>query len=205
MTKEDSVDGGRNHTILAPQIAAPFLAPPAEADDGSRQAQDPTVAAMIHFWRSWRRSHRRSSRVAALDAEREDNDIAWNGEEKIWGAARRRFGSGERLGRTASWARGSGGRKNADADGHAAMHEMRPCGGALGTSRRGGVRLTLRARVSSPRFSLCSACPERPLWGGDGLGAPNTVSDNAGQKTGLEDAAEKRFGERFRETRLKML
>jgi hypothetical protein len=46
MAKENSVDGGsRNHTILAPHIAAPFLAPPAEVDDGSRRAQDPTAAA----------------------------------------------------------------------------------------------------------------------------------------------------------------
>jgi hypothetical protein len=63
-------DGRRNHTILTPQITAPFLAPPAEADDGSRWAQDPTAAAAFHCWRPWRRSRRRSSRVAALDAER---------------------------------------------------------------------------------------------------------------------------------------
>jgi hypothetical protein len=29
---------------------------------------------------------------------------------------------------------------------------------------------------------LCSACPERPLWGRDGLGAPDKVSGHAGQK-----------------------
>ncbi|KAK1603513.1 hypothetical protein QYE76_008297 [Lolium multiflorum] len=71
MTKENSVDGGsRNHTILAPHIAAPFLAPPAEADDGSRRAQDPTAAATtIHRWWPWRRSRRRTSRDAAVDAE----------------------------------------------------------------------------------------------------------------------------------------
>ncbi|KAK1648530.1 hypothetical protein QYE76_066335 [Lolium multiflorum] len=71
MTKENSVDGGsRNHTILAPHIAIPFLAPSAEADDGSRQAQDLTAAATtIHRRRPWRRSRRRTSRDAALDAE----------------------------------------------------------------------------------------------------------------------------------------
>jgi hypothetical protein len=42
--------------------------------------------------------------------------------------------------------------------------------------------LTSRARVGSPRFSLCPASPERPLWDGDGLGAPDTVSGRAGQK-----------------------
>jgi hypothetical protein len=31
--------------------------------------------------------------------------------------------------------------------------------------------LTRRARVGSPRFSLCPACPKRPLCSGDGLRA----------------------------------
>jgi hypothetical protein len=42
------------------------------------------------------------------------------------------------------------------------------------------VPLTGRPRVASPRFSLCPACPERPLCSGDGLGAPDTVSGRAG-------------------------
>jgi hypothetical protein len=35
--KEDSDGGSRNHTILAPKIATPFIVPPAEADDGYRR------------------------------------------------------------------------------------------------------------------------------------------------------------------------
>jgi hypothetical protein len=61
--------GSRNHTILAPHITAPFLAPPVEADDGSRRVQDPTAATTtIHHRRPWRRNGR-TSRDAALDAE----------------------------------------------------------------------------------------------------------------------------------------
>jgi hypothetical protein len=51
------------------------------------------------------------------------------------------------------------------------------------------VPLTGRPRHSPPRFSLCPACPERPLWDGDGLGAPDTVSGRAGQNSGLGDVA----------------
>jgi hypothetical protein len=51
------------------------------------------------------------------------------------------------------------------------------------------VPLTGRPRVGWPRFSLCPASPERPLWDGDGLGAPDTVSGRAGQKWALGDAA----------------
>jgi hypothetical protein len=35
---------------------------------------------------------------------------------------------------------------------------------------------------------LCPACAERPLWGGYGLGGPDTVSGHAGQKTALGNA-----------------
>jgi hypothetical protein len=55
------------------------------------------------------------------------------------------------------------------------------------------VPLTGRPRHSPPRFSLCQACPKRPLWSGDGLGAPDTVSGRAGQNTALGDAAENVF------------
>jgi hypothetical protein len=44
-------------------------------------------------------------------------------------------------------------------------------------------------RVSSPRFSLCLACPKRPLCSGDGLGAPDTVLGRAGRKGPLGRAA----------------
>jgi hypothetical protein len=40
---------------------------------------------------------------------------------------------------------------------------------------------------------LCPACPERPLGDWDGLGAPDTISGRAGQKSVLEDAGWKRF------------
>jgi hypothetical protein len=33
----------------------------------------------------------------------------------------------------------------------------------------------------------------RPLWNGDGVGAPDTVSGRAGENWGLEDAAETVF------------
>jgi hypothetical protein len=45
------------------------------------------------------------------------------------------------------------------------------------------------ARHSPPCFSLCLACPERPLWSGDGLEASDTVSGRAGQKEALADRA----------------
>jgi hypothetical protein len=49
--------------------------------------------------------------------------------------------------------------------------------------------LMRRACVGSPRFSVCAASPERPLWDGDGLGVPDTASGHAGQNSGLGDAA----------------
>jgi hypothetical protein len=81
-----------------------------------------------------------------------------------------------------------------------------------GEARLGGssgrifsVPLTRRAHVASPRFSVCSAFLERPLCSGDRLGAPDTVSARAGQKTALGNAAGNvffrralnSFGERF--------
>jgi hypothetical protein len=65
------------------------------------------------------------------------------------------------------------------------------CGG------RGGrifpAPLTRWSRISSPRISLCPACSERPLWDGDGLGVPDTVSRRAERKWPLKDAAETDF------------
>jgi hypothetical protein len=40
-----------------------------------------------------------------------------------------------------------------------------------------------------PCFSLFPVFPVRPLWSGDGLGAPDTVLDRAGRKEALGDAA----------------
>jgi hypothetical protein len=51
------------------------------------------------------------------------------------------------------------------------------------------VPLTGRPRHSSPRFSVRPASPVHPLWGGDGLGALDTVSGRAEQKTALGDTA----------------
>jgi hypothetical protein len=50
-----------------------------------------------------------------------------------------------------------------------------------------------RARVASSRFSLCSACPERSLWGGDGLETLDTVSGRPGQKEASGDVDENVF------------
>jgi hypothetical protein len=69
-----------------------------------------------------------------------------------------------------------------------------------GEARLGGsggrifpVPLTRRARVASPRFSVCPASLERPLCSEDGLGAPDTVSGRVGQKEALGDVAENVF------------
>lgn len=67
------------------------------------------------------------------------------------------------------------------------------CGGRGAMWRERGsnfyVSLTRRARVSSSRFSLCPARPDRPLWTGDGLGASDTVLGLAGRKEPLGRAA----------------
>jgi hypothetical protein len=55
------------------------------------------------------------------------------------------------------------------------------------------VSLTRQSRHASRRFSLCPAFPERPLCSGDGLEAPDTELDRAGQKEALGHAAGKVF------------
>jgi hypothetical protein len=45
----------------------------------------------------------------------------------------------------------------------------------------------------SASFFGASGVPGAPLWGGDGFGAPNTLSECAGQKSALADTAENIF------------
>jgi hypothetical protein len=63
-------------------------------------------------------------------------------------------------------------------EGRNARRERRDVAGEARFGGRVGrifpVPLTRQARVSSPHFSLCPGWPERTLWGGDGLGAPDT-------------------------------
>jgi hypothetical protein len=49
--------------------------------------------------------------------------------------------------------------------------------------------LTRRSHHSSHRISLCPACPENPLWSGDGLGASDTGLGCARRKGPLGRAA----------------
>jgi hypothetical protein len=65
-------------------------------------------------------------------------------------------------------------------------------GGAGGKARQ-EIKAATPTGGSSPRFSLCPACPERPLCNGDGLRAPDTVLGHAEQKEALGREAENEF------------